>query len=297
MRPPPPVKRTLTVAKKPLVVSVVAATRAFGDPNPDVCSFRISRVSLMVTKQTVLANSPTGFVRASKQSGPGKHLRSPAGQTIITPSFSRAPQDLSPVTGLGGSYEAQLVDGNQHSVGKLELTVSNNSLTYSGRLFLSSETKPLTPDRFINSGQRSSVPPPAPSIPAGLLAPLPRPRVCSSAEGVLFSYDRLTRGRSPPSGTILQTSTAAPASITPRQPPLPDRHSFRHFRPAWRLRCNGHSRHPQWLRVRLRLHRPQYRHHDPRRQTRRRYTPVRCSKTQPQWCLPPLGDAVRQSLQ
>lgn len=152
------VTRTFAVAKKNLVVAVASATRALGQPNP---AFVVNYDGFVgadtATAPGVITTAPRVASLANASSAPGVYAITVSGG--LAPNYTFSPSATAPtltVIGYGGNYEALLFapDDAERALplGKLELLVDTNALTYTGSLALAAESVPiplrgtLTPD-------------------------------------------------------------------------------------------------------------------------------------------------------
>ncbi|MEI6714267.1 MAG: MBG domain-containing protein [Verrucomicrobiota bacterium] len=136
-----PVKQTITVAKKQIMVSIDPAVRLVGFANPTF-SFRYNGLVGSDSADS-LAKKPTATTTAALTSASGSYPIIASGATDKNYTFAYTPGTLT-LNGFGGAYEALLLDQDHAPIGKLELTVPLNSLAYSGKLILSTEAKPVT---------------------------------------------------------------------------------------------------------------------------------------------------------
>ena len=141
---------TIAVAKKNLVVFVSNTARAVTKPNP---VFVLSYVGLVGAdtpfKAGVITTPPTVTTTATVNSPAGNYPLTLTGGEAPNYTFTLAASTPElKVVGFGGAYEA-LVGGSADSedfaspVGKIELVVSARDLTYTGKLLLGAETKPV----------------------------------------------------------------------------------------------------------------------------------------------------------
>jgi autotransporter-associated beta strand protein len=140
--PAPPVIRTITVRKARLLVTARDYTRLVGEPNPE--SFALDYAGFVngETEDVLGASRPSGRTTAKINSPQGEYAITVSGGRAANYRFDYARGTLA-ILGFGGTYEALLVDDQSTPLGKLVLTISNNSNAYSGILDLAMEAKPL----------------------------------------------------------------------------------------------------------------------------------------------------------
>ncbi|MEI6715502.1 MAG: MBG domain-containing protein [Verrucomicrobiota bacterium] len=136
------VSRTLVVAKKTLTVSIPSQSRLVGLVNP---KFGMSYVGFVGSDtESVLEKKPTVATTATANSQSGTYPITISGGSDANYTFAVTSGATLSVLGFGGSYEALLFDGDENPIGKLDITVSRNTLQYSGKLTLSTEAKAST---------------------------------------------------------------------------------------------------------------------------------------------------------
>lgn len=133
-----PAKATLKIQKAPLSVAGVSVDRIVGLANPPLSL--IYSGFLGADAEEDLDSSPTPVTTANAKSKAGSYLITFKGGMDNNYSFvSDSQAGYVRVRGFGISYEALIVDGDGFPLGKLTITPSQNSLTYTGSLVLAGE--------------------------------------------------------------------------------------------------------------------------------------------------------------
>jgi cyclophilin family peptidyl-prolyl cis-trans isomerase len=135
----PTVERTITVTKAPLVVRADSFTRAVGSANPAL-TYACEGLVGSDTPASAFTRKPAIRTSATRASRPGEYPITLSGGASANYALSLAPGLLT-VVGFGGAYEELLRDSDSRPLGKLVVTVSADSLSYSGSLALSSEAE------------------------------------------------------------------------------------------------------------------------------------------------------------
>ncbi len=147
----PPIRRVLVVHKAPLLVRALSAERLVGDANPSfelVYSGFVGEDALDPDLAIAgLDHPPRPVVKATPRSPAGSYPISISGGVDDRYTFvAEKPAGTLLVKGFGGTYEALITNGpgpGSIPLGKLTLTLSSNTLSYTGRLTLAGEAKPM----------------------------------------------------------------------------------------------------------------------------------------------------------
>lgn len=139
--PAAPVIQKMQVAKKELSVLISGTTRAVGQANP--LRMIISAAGFVDgDAASKIDRPPQVDIKATSSSPPGNYPMSIVGGLDGDYTFvNSGTQGVLRVVGYGGNFEALLVGTDQTPLGKVELSVSESSLTYSGKIALSSEAR------------------------------------------------------------------------------------------------------------------------------------------------------------
>ena len=140
-KPATAVTRTLTINKAKLTVFVGNATRLVGQANP---SFDLSYEGFLGDdSEADIITHPATSTKATIKSPAGTYPVTIKGGLVANYTFSAGANGTLTVVGFGGSYEALLVDEDSTPIGKLELKVPPDALSYTGTLRLAAEAKPV----------------------------------------------------------------------------------------------------------------------------------------------------------
>jgi|GEM_PF-2565818 Predicted periplasmic ligand-binding sensor domain len=136
-KPAAAVNRTITVAKAVLTVNFTDVTRLVRAPNP---ALTIESYDGFVGSDnaTSVATPPTGATKAALNSAEGVYPITLKGGVSANYTFKMGTGSVT-VVGFSGAYEALLVDNAGTPLGKLELLVPKNALSFTGTLNLASE--------------------------------------------------------------------------------------------------------------------------------------------------------------
>ena len=136
---------TLVITKAPLTATGPGLTRLVGEPNPTLSITYTGFVN--GETEAVLDQKPVASTKATRTSPAGTYPVTLARGADANYALTLVPGSIA-IQGFGGSYEAFLFDPASlesdlpRICGKLELTVSANSLGYTGVLQLASEAAP-----------------------------------------------------------------------------------------------------------------------------------------------------------
>ncbi len=135
----PTATATLNITKAPLTISGPVLDRLVSVANP---AFTLSYSGLVGadTPATALTRAPVAATKATTKSAPGTYPVTLTGGASDNYTLTLVPGSLT-VVGLGGTYEALLLDESFVPTGKLTLTIPANALSYTGTLTLAREPK------------------------------------------------------------------------------------------------------------------------------------------------------------
>lgn len=145
-----PAKATLKILKAPLTVTGDSAERLVGQANPPLSL--VYSGFLGDDGVNDLDSLPTPVTSARPNSPVGRYpVTFTGGQDNNYDFVPGSPPGELEVRGFGTAFEALVLDADLLSTGKLALTPSKNSLTYTGSLLLAAEAKaiPLPPGRLL----------------------------------------------------------------------------------------------------------------------------------------------------
>lgn len=134
------VQRAFTVAAAPLTARAPNLTRAVSQPNPPLTVAYEGFVG--ADTPSVLTTLPKLATTAKPSSAPGAYPISITGGSSPLYALTLVPGTLT-VVGYGGTYEALLLDADEHPSGKITVTVSDKNLTFTGTLRLAGEAKTI----------------------------------------------------------------------------------------------------------------------------------------------------------
>ncbi|MEI6714933.1 MAG: HYR domain-containing protein [Verrucomicrobiota bacterium] len=139
-----PVEKSFVVGKKKLTVTPQSSMRLVGAANPNQDLIYTGFIG--TDTHAVLDKKPTLTTTAVTTSPAGKYTTNASGGADNNYEFVYSPGTLT-VKGFGGVYEALLFDSKVSNetrpVGKIELSVLNNALSYSGVVTLGNESAPV----------------------------------------------------------------------------------------------------------------------------------------------------------